>query len=213
MPLSEEQRRELNAPIPVSAVTQRKQAGQVLDYVEGWWVIDRINAIVGNGEWGSELVSIDHVTTVTATQDGTEKHTVTYRAVVRLHGPFATQVGVGFASNTSRSLGDAHETAGKSAETDALKRAAMRLGRHLGLALYQKPDEQGARDHVAKTHPERLGDCSSASELRSWLGHFGPKLRGAQNGQREKLLAAVNDAARKCGISEEQAMAWLGGES
>lgn len=148
--MEENQRRALQAPIPASAVTQRKQSGQMLDYVEGWWVIDRMNEIFGNGSWGSELVTIEHVATV----ENEGKHTVTYRAVVRLSGPFTSQMGVGFASNTSRALGDAHETAGKSAETDALKRAAMKLGRHLGLALYEKPDEHGERTHVVRElHP------------------------------------------------------------
>jgi recombination DNA repair RAD52 pathway protein len=210
MPLNDEVRKRLNAPIPANAVTQRKQSGKMLDYVEGWWVVDRLNDIVGNGEWGAELVSHEHVTTVKR-EDG--KHDVTYRAIVRLNGPFVSQTGVGFATNTSGSLGDAHENAGKSAETDAFKRAAMRLGRHLGLALYEKPDEEtGERTHVEKpkaSHPEKLGDCVTPDELRSWLGFYGPKLRA---GDQTRIKAAVRDAAAKCGVLDEQAARWLSGE-
>jgi recombination DNA repair RAD52 pathway protein len=162
MRLSDAQREALQSPIPADVVTQRTQAGQKLDYVEGWWVIDQLNSIVGNGDWGSEVVSLEHVLTVE--KEG--KATVTYRAIVRLQGPFAPQMGVGFASSTQRSVGDAHEMAGKSAETDALKRAAVKLGRRLGLALYQKADDEGHREHVAGAEEEfvRAIDAARSSD-------------------------------------------------
>jgi hypothetical protein len=202
--IDEATRKQLNADIPAASVTQRTQAGQKLDYVEAWWVIDRLNQILGNGAWGSELVTHEHVCTV----DNPEKHnaTVTYRAVVRLFGAFEPMMGVGFASNTSKSLGDAHETAGKSAESDALKRAAMKLGRHLGLALYQKPDkETGERTYVAPAAPTRLADCASAANLQAWIA-----THSASIADRDRLTAAVKVAAAKCKVDESQAMAWMG---
>lgn len=204
--LTKTMQEQLNAPIPSGSVTQRSQAGQTLDYVEAWWVIDRLNSILGNGAWGSELVTHEHVCTTVKDPGKDEKHTVTYRATVRLHGEFVAMMGVGFASNTSKSLGDAHETAGKSAESDALKRAAMKLGRHLGLALYQKPDEAGERTHVSKAHPARLSECTSGDHLLSWLNHYAP---GVPIIDRPKLEAGVRAAATRCGVGEAQAVAWM----
>jgi len=161
MSLTDKQREALQSSIPANAVTQRKQAGQMLDYVEGWWVCDRLNTIIGNGEWGSELATLELVSVVEA--DG--KYDVTYKAIVRLSGPFVSQTGVGFATNRASKLGDAHETAGKSAETDALKRAAVKLGRHLWLALYEKPAEDGSRSGVEGPEAPLVAAFKSAATV------------------------------------------------
>jgi hypothetical protein len=218
--MNDGQKKALQAPIPTAAVTQREQAGQTLDYVEGWWVINRMNEIFGNGEWGSELVTLEHVTTIEA-QAG--KFDVTYRAIVRLTGPFQTQTGVGFASNRSSKVGDAHEGAGKSAETDALKRAAVKLGLQLGLALYEKPNKQtGERTHVKDSLPTwtctetgevveikpKLDEVKSPLELRAYVVTKKASIVTAKAAGKDPTPKIAATAAR-VGTTLEAVEGWL----
>ena len=197
MALSDKQKRELQSPIPESVITQRSQAGQMLDYVEGWRVIDRLNEIIGNGSWGSELISIEHVATVEQAGDRGPKVSVTYKAIVRLHGEhFEPQTGVGFATSTQKSLGDAHEMAGKSAETDAIKRAAIKLGRHLGLALYEKPVD-GGRTHVSGDEEPIVAALDAAktiSEFEAAKATSREMYRRVGKAAQERLFAAIKRA-------------------
>lgn len=197
--MDQRQREQCQAALPDDAVAERTQSGKKLSYVEAWWVINRLNLIFGNGEWGSTIETLDYVHTESG-NDG--KHAVTYRAIVRIDGPFKSQTGVGFATNTSKSLGDAHENAGKSAESDALKRAAVKLGLSLGLALYEKPDEEtGERTHVQdSTAAELVAAFAAAKTPADWTKAKAdteaawPKLK---KGDRDRLRAARDEAVKR----------------
>jgi DNA recombination protein Rad52 len=131
----------LNEKIPRDAVATRSGGGsKALSYLETWYVIDRLNAVFGNTGWDSETVEMRLVSEPGALP--------AYCARVRITACVSTgdggymkivKEGTGWGSDKSKL--NPHEMASKEAESDALKRAAMKFGRSLGLALYDKSQE------------------------------------------------------------------------
>jgi DNA recombination protein Rad52 len=142
---------ELQSDLPRTAVKTREGGGgKDLSYVEGWYVIDRLNRIFGNGSWGYTLKQgptlLEKYET---TREGKTTTSVGYMAVVQLHISGFNESeelcfsgveieDVGFGSGKDRDPAAAHEKAMKEAVTDALKRCARCLGPSMGLALYDK---------------------------------------------------------------------------
>lgn len=126
-PLTDAQRAMLSQDLPRAEVKVREQSGQKLSYVDGAYVIERLNAVFGFDGWTSVYGA------PTIIQG--ERPVVYVQVTLRAMGVERGDVGVGLAS---RNTGDALETAIKAAFTDALKRAARTLGASLGLALYDK---------------------------------------------------------------------------
>jgi recombination DNA repair RAD52 pathway protein len=127
----------LDEKIPRDAVRERwadKAKTMKLSYVEGHYVIDRLNKVFGHLNWASE-------TTVLQLPD-TERPSYQGRVRITVRGPNGVVVshdGIGYGSDKSGL--NPHEFAMKEAETDALKRAAMKFGMSMGLALYDKSQE------------------------------------------------------------------------
>lgn len=69
------------------------------------------------------------------------KMRVEYMARVRITVAGVIRDGCGFGQGIDRDVGQAHESALKEAETDAMKRALMTFGNPFGLALYDKSRE------------------------------------------------------------------------
>lgn len=139
-------RKKLDDNIPAEAVkTRQGGGGRSLSYLETWYVIDRLNQVLGQGEWAySSEVNCVHNGTVT-TYSG-EAFSVHYIARVRLVCTIEgistefTDYGYGDGSDKNNP-GKAHELAVKEAVSDGLKRCAKNLGRSMGLALYDKTQE------------------------------------------------------------------------
>ena len=126
---------QLAAPLRAEHVRQREGGrGMSLSYVEGHYVIRRLNDIFGFGGWESAIEKLEDL-------PADAKGRPQCRAIVTLRaGSWAcSDVGYG---------GGDHEKACKEAVTDALKRCARNLGDGFGLALYEKPDEDGKRSRV-----------------------------------------------------------------
>lgn len=128
-------------PIPSQSVSTRPGgAGKTLSYLESWYVIDRLNQVVGTEAWSSEikeLILLDPSSPAPS-----------YRAIVRitlLTGGYATvKEGVGYGNDKpdrNGNIRNPHELAMKEAVSDAFKTAAKNLGRSMGLALYDKSHE------------------------------------------------------------------------
>lgn len=136
----------LDNNIPKDVIKTRSQGGTTLSYLETWQVIDRMNQVLGQGNWGYQIARLDKVFEGKIEQYSGEAFTTSYTAQVSL---FATIEGktvifteVGYGDGTDKkSPGKAHELATKEAVSDALKRAAKNLGRSMGLALYDKTQE------------------------------------------------------------------------
>lgn len=143
---------ELDAKIPRSAVDERDGGGgRKLSYLSGWYVIDRLNKVFGQGNWcyASEVTLIreDKLTKQAYGKD-TEYHSVHYTARVTLNvrlskdEPWTDFIDYGYGDGADTKVpGKAHELAIKEAVTDGLKRCAKNLGMSLGLALYDKSQE------------------------------------------------------------------------
>lgn len=165
-PNLEELRKKLDAPIPRKVIAKRKAQGNVyLDYLEGWYVIARLNEVFGNLSWGYSITELNcvHQGPVTNAR-GETKFVASYLAQVSLNiydtrgdesewglgrGTNYTDVGYGNGMD-AYDQGKCHELAAKEAVTDALKRAAKNLGFSMGLALYDKTQEMVTDDEITK---------------------------------------------------------------
>lgn len=140
------QRAALEAPLDRSNVATREQSGQHLSYLEGWHVIAEANRIFGFDGWTRETVDVRCVSERERLVGRQQKPGwgVSYSARVRVTVHTETGVfpiireGCGVGHGIDVDLGQAHESALKEAETDAMKRAMMTFGNPFGLALYDK---------------------------------------------------------------------------
>jgi DNA recombination protein Rad52 len=130
----------LEKSIPRDEVSTRDGGkGQRLSYLETWRVIDLLNEAFGNLGWDSETKELVQVT---GTQYPTYRATVRLRAIVQVgEGSYLNITKEGSGWGADKSDRNQHEMAVKEAESDALKRAAMKFGKRLGLALYDKSQE------------------------------------------------------------------------
>lgn len=150
MKLTNDQYEKLLQPLAANRVASRKQAGINLSYLEAWDVKAHLIRIFGFGGWSADVISAD---LVFEDKDEKGRWNVGYKVVMRLtiHAqdyimPTYTEAAIG--SSTQSSRGDAHDMAIKTAESDALKRAAINLGTQFGLSLY---DNGNKRDVVGYT--------------------------------------------------------------
>lgn len=128
----------LQAKLDPAHVKGRKQGGTTVQYVEGWHAIAEANRIFGFGGWTRETVEMLQLG---EPRDVDGKVRVEYMARVRITVAGVVRDGCGFGQGIDRDVGQAHESALKEAETDAMKRALMTFGNPFGLALYDKSRE------------------------------------------------------------------------
>lgn len=195
---SDQQNKDLAAPLSRSHVHARTQGGRQVSYIEGWRVIEEANRIFGFDCWSRETVELKCVSE-RERDIGQQKVAgwgVTYIARVRVtvysqgSSPGAViREGCGTGHGIDRDLGQAHESALKEAETDAMKRALMTFGNQFGLALYDKeqtnvtddePEQQVATEPATTPEPQASKDadslianingCVNAAELDVYAG-------------------------------------------
>lgn len=166
-------REQLDAPIPRSAVSEREAGGgRSLSYVPGWYVIDRLNKIIGQGNWQYEAEDITRVYEGTTTNKRNQTgRAVAYTAKVRLTVEFGEKivsfVDIGAGKGTDFNSGlEADESAVKEAVTDGLKRCAKNLGMSMGLALYDKSQEN-VSDEDESTNGTRDTRAAKAEKPKS----------------------------------------------
>jgi DNA recombination protein Rad52 len=151
----------LAQPLNHALVTEREaRDGRLLQYIEGWVVINQANRIFGHDRWGAEVVGdvayrpvslVDPVTDATA---AVGMYSATVRVTVRGCPPKA-DVGCGFVAEETP---EAHEAAYKGAVTDALKRALRHFGDQFGNGLYDRRNavDAAASRPATPTSPARL---------------------------------------------------------
>lgn len=125
-PLTEAQRAKLAEPLPRDVI-RRLPGASGADYVDGHWVITRLNEVFGPDGWCDAYEA-------PTVREG-PRPLVYVRGTLSAGGVTRGDVGVGVAANDKP---DALETALKGAYTDCLKRNARKLGDSFGLALYEK---------------------------------------------------------------------------
>lgn len=149
---------DLDAKIPKDAVSSRQGGGtKALSYLEGWYVIDRMNKIFGPDAWSYDVTELRCVHQGELPGKYGTIHSASYSATVALFVMFPDSAqakritDVGFGNGTDKTdPGKPHELATKEAVTDALKRCAKSLGMSLGLALYDKTQENVGDEPPAK---------------------------------------------------------------
>ncbi|MCX5966962.1 MAG: RAD52 family DNA repair protein [Cyanobacteria bacterium] len=168
---SPEQLAALAAPLDRANVRQREQGRGKVAYVEGWVAIAEANRIFGFDGWQRQTVAMRCVAQAERPigRDQKPGWGVTYTARVRVTVtagglPPLIREGSGAGHGIDVDLGQAHESAIKEAETDAMKRALMTFGNPFGLALYDKQQRQVSSAGGQAEGPQRLaGQRPSAS--------------------------------------------------
>jgi len=155
MKLTREQYDVLLKPLAAHRISQRKQGGATLSYLEAWDVKAHLIRVFGFGGWSADVISAD---IAFEDQDDKGRWNVGYKVVMRLriHGQEGdlfgdttyTEAAIG--SSTQPSRGEAHDMAVKTAESDALKRAAINLGTQFGLSLYDSGNRQDVIGHTLR---------------------------------------------------------------
>lgn len=166
MAFTKEQVAALEAPLLRANVKTRSQSGRNLSYIEGWQAIAEANRIFGFDGWTRETIDLKmvaekerHLGKAPNTYPGWG---VTYIARVRITVGTIIREGCGTGHGIDRDLGQAHESALKEAETDAMKRALMTFGNPFGLALYDK-----TQANVADFLPDEGAPSGEAQEVWS----------------------------------------------
>jgi len=170
MSFSDQQKAALSAPLSRAHVKERKQGGRNVSYVEGWTAIAEANRIFGFDGWTRETIEIkcvaerERMIGKTDTKPGYPGFGVSYIAKVRIIAfagdSLVTREGVGAGHGIDQDLGQAHESAIKEAETDAMKRGLMTFGNPFGLALYDK-QQTNVADEIDESEARFIEECKA----------------------------------------------------
>jgi DNA repair and recombination protein RAD52 len=211
---SDETKAALGAKLSPANVKTRKQGGATVSYVEGWAVIAEANRIFGFDNWTRETIDIKCVAEsarkigVKDNFAGYDGWGVTYLCKARVIVDGVAREGCGAGHGIDRDLGQAHESAIKEAETDAMKRAFMTFGNPFGLALYDKTQASVGEDGPAPVTliernafmvecREAIASFADAEQLLTWWNSDAQKKarRDYQldKSQVETLKVAVTD--------------------
>ena len=124
-----------------SRIKSRTKGNVELSYLEGFDIIDTANKIFGFGNWSYSISTLE---LVSQESNQNQNSVICYKAIVNVvvhdlqHSKHISREDVGFGTGIAKSLADAHESSGKEAVTDALKRAFRSCGNQFGISLYDK---------------------------------------------------------------------------
>ena len=159
-----EQNKALQAPLDPKAIKPPPQ-GKYGNYVDGFHIVTEANRIFGHDGWSYTITKLDLCSRVEAKAG--QQIRVGYFCTVRVEAGGVTREGaaVGTGMGKPENEADAHESAVKEAETDALKRALRSFGYTFGLALYDKSE---TNENIAAPVQELpTGPINDAT--RDWL--------------------------------------------
>jgi hypothetical protein len=138
MAFSEGQIRLLAGKLNEKHVRVRDQEGKALSYIEGWHVLAEANRVFGFDAWDRETVWAECIWQDARREPKACAYAVRVQIRVRAGDTLVCREGSGVGHGRGATLGEAHESALKEAETDATKRALATFGNLFGLALYDK---------------------------------------------------------------------------
>lgn len=201
----------LEQPIPRDEVATRSGGGaKKLSYLETWKVIDLLNEAFGNLGWDSETIEMIQVT---GTDFPTYRAKVRIKAIVQVQpGQYLTVTKEGYGWGADKSKLNAHEMAVKEAESDAIKRAAMKFGKRVGLALYDKTqehvtDEQGdAGKETGRAQPVQASQGAPVAQAERSVARevAGPKAAAPREVVSKTIRATAKVLADKKVATMEQ---------
>ncbi len=171
MSFTPEQTALLSGPLDKANVATRTQGGTTLSYIAAWHAIAEANRIFGFGCWDRETVELRQLGEPRLV-DGKNRvgYSARVRITVRAGDSVIVREGCGFGSGIDRDTDQAHESALKEAESDAMKRALMTFGNPFGLALYDKTQANVAEvvSAVVQTATTSLSMCLDEADLKEW---------------------------------------------
>lgn len=168
-PLTSAQLNQLFADLNPGRISERKQGGSTLSYLEAWDVKAMLIRVFGFGGWSivdmdAKILRMDK--DIPATEYNADRKapkvqkkddfgqplfnwrvTAQVTESLYIHQLGTIYSGVGIASQTGPDVGEVGDFAIKTADSDALKRCAINLGTSFGLSLYN----QGSTQDVIKT--------------------------------------------------------------
>lgn len=142
-------------------VKTRQQKNVTLSYLEGYDIIDTANFAFGYGNWGYEIKELSQVS---EEMNQNQNRVIGYKAIVTVtvfdarHQHYVVREDIGFGTGNAKEYASAHESAGKEAVTDGLKRAFRTFGNQFGNALYDK--SQKNVDHPNQ-QPKKISQTPS----------------------------------------------------
>lgn len=196
---------ELKRKLDPAHVKGRKQGGGQVQYIEGWHAIAEANRIFGFGSWTRETLELRQLGEPREV-DG--KMRVDYMARVRIavfpdEDPHVIRDGCGFGQGIDKDVGQAHESALKEAETDAMKRALMTFGNPFGLALYDKSRAEVGVDASPSEVAAAIENINAAETLDALQATFAGYYRNARHVADHPMVVAAKDA-RKGQLTEQK---------
>lgn len=204
----------LKATLNRKHVKSRNQGGSAVSYIEAWHAIAEANRIFGFDSWTRETVEFRVVSERERLIGKAQKPgwSVTYIAKVRVmavrdDGKWLAREGCGAGHGIDVDLGQAHESALKEAESDAMKRALMTFGNPFGLALYDKTqakvEDVDAQEAFAARCVEVAGKIRSIASLQE-LQEFWVSLNKREIGVASEVSVIKAKDERKAALSAEQ---------
>jgi DNA recombination protein Rad52 len=146
---SEPQVKALSSKLSAKYVRTRQHSGLTLSYIEGWHVIAEANRIFGYDAWDRQTMAVKCVWEGLKGNRSACSYIARVRVRVRAGDNEICREGCGSGHGVGLLPGEAHESAIKEAETDAMKRALSTFGNPFGLALYDK-EQQNVRGRKRK---------------------------------------------------------------
>lgn len=192
MNFSSDQIAALKAPLDRTNVAQRTQGGASVSYIAGWHAIAEANRIFGFDAWDRETVDMRQLG---EPREVNGKMRVDYMARVRVRVGDIIRDGCGFGQGIDRDVGQAHESALKEAETDAMKRALMTFGNPFGLALYDKSQAN------VQDAPPPLADDGAAAAIMQLSSAAGITIQAIVEGYKVSILGELTAAQAEATIS------------
>lgn len=184
MPFSEVQLRLLSSKLNERYVRTRNDRGKTLSYIEGWHVIAEANRIFGFDGWDRETIAAECIWQEQKRDPKVCAYAVRVRIRVRASDTVIAREGSGVGHGMGLTLGEAHESALKEAETDAMKRAFATFGNQFGLALYDK-EQNGVR--------RRTSGKGSATGGVTWTVLSGTGARLSRHELPERFCGALRE--------------------
>ncbi len=163
MAFSEVQDKALRAKLSPRHIRTREFNGRTLSYVEGWHSIAEANRIFGFEAWDRQTLELKCIWQQAKGQSSQCSYMARVRVRVRAgEDSVVVREGHGFGRGTGATPGEAHESAAKEAETDAMKRALATFGNAFGLALYDK-EQRGVWGKTAGARTAKPKNGSKAN--------------------------------------------------
>jgi DNA repair and recombination protein RAD52 len=157
---------ELQKPLSSDAIKPPPQ-GKHGEYVDGLHVIREANRIFGENGWSYRITRLELVSRIITDKPQVR---VGYMATVELNvdGVIREGSAVGSGMVAPDNEADAHESAIKEAETDAMKRALRSFGNTFGLALYEK-DASKRQVERPKTTQEKVNEAQTVDDINGLI--------------------------------------------